>query len=212
MRANSRKEFVRIGNRRISNKIRKVAEAFLPTRYGKFRVYAFVDSAGKEHIALYRCEHSSHEPLIPVRIHSQCLTGDTLTSLRCDCRAQLEASLKYLEKRRCGIFIYLAQEGRGIGLANKIKAYALQDKGMDTVEANLKLGFKGDMRDFSVAADILRYFDVTDVALLTNNPDKIRALKKHGIKVVKRIPLITKTTRYNRRYMETKKEKMNHLL
>ena len=191
--------------------ITKVADAFLPTRYGKFRVFAFVDKTGNEHLALYRCEHSTHAP-VPVRVHSQCLTGDTLTSLRCDCRAQLEASLRYLEKRKCGIFIYLDQEGRGIGLANKIKAYALQDKGMDTVEANLKLGFKEDMRDFSAAADILRYFDVKEVALLTNNPDKIKALESHGIKVVKRIPLITKRTKYNKRYMETKKKKMNHLL
>jgi GTP cyclohydrolase II len=191
--------------------ITKVAEAFLPTRYGKFRVYAFIDGKGKEHLALYRCEHSSHAP-VPVRVHSQCLTGDTLTSLRCDCRAQLEASLKYLEKQKCGIFIYLDQEGRGIGLANKIKAYALQDKGMDTVEANLKLGFAEDMRDFSIAADILRYFDVGEIALMTNNPEKIKALEKNGIKVVKRIPLITKPTRYNKRYMSTKKEKMKHLL
>jgi len=190
--------------------ITKAAEAFLPTRYGKFRVFAFVEK-GKEHLALIRCEHGSHEPM-PVREHSKCLTGDTLTSLRCDCRAQLEASLRYLEKKQCGIFIYLDQEGRGIGLANKIRAYALQDKGMDTVEANLELGFKEDMRDFSPAARILKYFGATRIALLTNNPAKIKALRRHGIKVVKRIPLKTKLTRYNKRYMKTKKERMNHLL
>jgi 3,4-dihydroxy 2-butanone 4-phosphate synthase / GTP cyclohydrolase II len=190
--------------------MKKIADAFLPTRYGNFRVYAFVDGK-EEHLALIRCEHGSHEPM-PVRVHSKCLTGDTLTSQRCDCRAQLEASLMYLEKQKCGIFIYLDQEGRGIGLANKIKAYALQDKGMDTVEANLELGFKEDMRDFSPAARILKYFGATRIALLTNNPAKIKALRKHGITVVKRIPLITKTTKYNRRYMKTKKDRMNHLL
>jgi len=190
--------------------IKKAADAFLPTRYGKFQVFVFVDGT-KEHLALMRCEHGAHAP-VPVRIHSKCLTGDTLTSQRCDCRAQLETALRYLERKRCGIFIYLDQEGRGIGLANKIKAYALQDKGMDTVEANVHLGFGSDMRDFSVAAEILKYFDVDEVALLTNNPDKIKALEKHGIKVVERIPLVTKPTRYNRKYLKTKKEKMNHLL
>ncbi len=190
--------------------IKKVADAFLPTRYGNFRVYAFVDGKS-EHLALIRCEHGSHEPMT-VRVHSKCLTGDTLTSLRCDCRAQLEASLEYLERKKCGIFIYLDQEGRGIGLANKIRAYALQDRGMDTVEANLELGFKEDMRDFSPAAKILKYFGVTKIALLTNNPAKISALRKHGITISKRIPLITKPTRYNRSYMKTKKDRMNHLL
>jgi GTP cyclohydrolase II len=191
--------------------IEKAAEADLPTRYGKFRVFAFVDRAEGEHLALVRCEHASHEP-VPVRVHSKCLTGDTLTSLRCDCRAQLEASLRYLEKRKCGIFIYLDQEGRGIGLANKIRAYALQDKGLDTVDANLELGFEEDMRDFSAAASILKYFGATRIELLTNNPKKIKALRKRGITVVKRIPLLTKATRYNRGYMMTKKKKMKHLL
>jgi GTP cyclohydrolase II len=191
-------------------RITRVAEADLPTRYGRFRVSAFVDGSGGEHIALVRCEHAPHAA-VPVRVHSKCLTGDTLASLRCDCRAQLEASLEYLEKRRCGIFIYLDQEGRGIGLANKIKAYALQDRGMDTVEANLELGFRQDMRDFSVAADILKSFGVSSIALLTNNPDKIKAMEKRGITVVERIPLLTKPTRYNRAYLKTKMTKMNHL-
>lgn len=190
--------------------IKKAADAFLPTRYGKFRVFVFVDGE-KQHLALVRCEHKAHAP-VPVRVHSKCLTGDTLTSQRCDCRAQLEASLMYLERKKCGLFIYLDQEGRGIGLANKIKAYALQDKGMDTVEANVHLGFRSDLRDFSVAAEILRYFGVKEIGLLTNNPDKISALRKHGIKVVKRIPLVTKPTEYNRKYLRTKKEKMKHLL
>lgn len=191
--------------------IRKVAEAFFPTRYGKFTIHAFVDGDGREHIALTRCSHGPHKEL-PVRVHSRCLTGDTLTSMRCDCRDQLEAALRYIEKRKCGMLIYLDQEGRGIGLANKIRAYALQDKGMDTVEANVHLGFGEDMRDYRMAADILKYFGVKKISLLTNNPKKVADLERHGIKVAKRIPLITKSNRYNRKYLETKKEKMNHAL
>jgi len=191
--------------------MKRAASAFFPTRYGKFTIHAFVDEDSREHIALTRCDHGPHTA-VPVRIHSRCLTGDTLTSMRCDCRDQLEASLRYLEKRKCGMLIYLDQEGRGIGLANKIKAYALQDKGMDTVEANVHLGFGEDLRDYKIAADILKYFGVTEIALLTNNPAKIRDLEHHGITVVKRIPIITKSNRYNRKYLETKKKKMNHAL
>ncbi|MBN1169705.1 GTP cyclohydrolase II [Candidatus Micrarchaeota archaeon] len=189
--------------------MKHVAEALLPTRFGKFIVHAFVDDKGKEHLALARCAHPKHKA-VPVRIHSRCLTGDTLTSVRCDCRDQLKAAMKYLEKKECGILIYLDQEGRGIGLANKIRAYALQDAGMDTVEANRKLGFRDDMRDFSAAADILKYFEISNISLLTNNPDKIAALEENGITVVERIPLITKTNRYNEKYIRTKKEKMGH--
>lgn len=188
-----------------------VAEATLPTRHGRFMVHAFVDEKGKEHLALTRCMHGKHEP-VPVRIHSRCLTGDTLASLRCDCRDQLEAAMGYLERHECGMLIYLDQEGRGIGLANKIKAYALQDKGMDTVEANRKLGFCDDARDFGVAAEILGYFGVRKVRLLTNNPKKIKDLEKHGIEVVERVPLITEPTEHNREYLRTKKERMDHQL
>jgi len=195
----------------MKSRVTKVADAFLPTRHGRFRVYAFVDDKKREHLALVRCQHRPHAP-VPVRLHSRCLTGDTLASLRCDCRAQLESAMRYLERKKCGILIYLDQEGRGIGLANKIKAYALQDQGMDTVEANVHLGFGEDMRDFSVAADILRYFGVTEVALLTNNPKKISDLERHGIRVAKRIPLVTRTNKYNRAYMETKKKKLKHLI
>ena len=188
--------------------MKHVAEAFLPTRFGNFRVHAFVNGK-EEHLALVRCMHAKHEE-VPVRIHSRCLTGDTLTSKRCDCRDQLEAAMKYLEKEECGILIYLDQEGRGIGLANKIRAYSLQDQGMDTVEANRKLGFRDDMRDFSIAAMILKYFGVTKISLLTNNPEKIAALEENGIHVVKRIPLVMKTNKYNEGYIKTKKEKMGH--
>jgi GTP cyclohydrolase II len=192
-------------------KLKKKADAFFPTRFGNFRIFAFVEENGKEHIALIRCDHRPHKS-VPVRIHSRCLTGDTLTSLRCDCRDQLEASLKYLEMKKCGMLIYLDQEGRGIGLANKIRAYALQDKGMDTIEANVHLGFGEDLRDYEAAAQILRYFKVNDITLLTNNPKKIKDLERHGIRVAERIPLVTKTNRYNRKYLETKKKRMKHLL
>ncbi|MDD5171586.1 MAG: GTP cyclohydrolase II [Candidatus ainarchaeum sp.] len=192
-------------------KLKKKADAFFPTRFGNFRVFAFVEKGGKEHIALIRCTHGRHGT-VPVRVHSRCLTGDTLTSLRCDCRDQLEAALRYLERNKCGILIYLDQEGRGIGLTNKIKAYALQDKGMDTIEANVHLGFGEDLRDYEAAAQILKYFKVNDIALLTNNPKKIKDLERHGIRVAERIPLVTKPNRYNRKYLETKRKKMKHLL
>ena len=188
----------------------KVAEAFFPTKFGEFTIHAFVDGSGREHVALTRCGHGVHDKM-PVRVHSRCLTGDTLTSRRCDCRDQLEMAMKYLEKKKCGMLIYLDQEGRGIGLANKIKAYALQDKGYDTVEANVHLGFGEDLRDYSIAAEILRYFKVDNIALMTNNPLKISDLERHGIKVAQRIPLVAKANRYNRKYLETKKKKMNHL-
>jgi GTP cyclohydrolase II len=191
--------------------IEHVGEAFFPSRYGRFRIHAFRDDEGGEHLALVRCSHPPHIT-VPVRIHSRCLTGDALTSMRCDCRAQLETSMRYLEKKKCGILIYLDQEGRGIGLANKIKAYALQDKGMDTVEANVHLGFGEDMRDFTIATDILKYFGVRDVSLLTNNPAKIRVLEEQGIRVSKRIPLVVKPNRHDRKYLETKRKKMKHML
>jgi len=191
--------------------IKEVAKAFLPTRHGKFRVFAFMDDLDKEHIALVRCDHEAHDGL-PVRVHSRCLTGDTLTSLRCDCRDQLEAAMDYLDNKGCGMLIYLDQEGRGIGLFNKIKAYALQDEGMDTVEANVHLGFGEDLRDYSIAAEILGYFGIKEIRLMTNNPKKINDLEKHGIRVVERIPIRTKPNPYNRKYLETKKNKMKHML
>jgi GTP cyclohydrolase II len=195
-----------------AGKIRNVADAFFPTRYGKFTIHAFMDQKGGEHIALTRCaSHHTHAAL-PVRVHSRCLTGDTLTSLRCDCRDQLEASLRYLEHKKCGMLIYLDQEGRGIGLSNKIKAYALQDHGMDTVEANVHLGFGEDLRDYGAAAQILKHFGIKKIVLLTNNPKKMADLRRHGIIIVKRIPIVIKSNKYNRRYLETKKEKMNHII
>ncbi|MBU0532909.1 GTP cyclohydrolase II [Candidatus Micrarchaeota archaeon] len=187
-----------------------IDEAAFPTKFGTFTVHAFVDE-GREHLALVRCTNEKCEN-VPVRIHSKCLTGDTFSSLRCDCRNQLEAALEYLGKEEDGIFIYLDQEGRGIGLANKIKAYALQDGGLDTVEANLELGFCDDLRDYAAAAEILKYFKIESVTLLTNNPDKIKELEEHGIKVAERVPLISDPNEHNEKYLKTKKEKMNHQL
>jgi GTP cyclohydrolase II len=189
---------------------------FFPTRFGDFQIHAFVDKNRGEHLALVRCDKQrqkeSGEIGIPVRIHSRCITGDALTSIRCDCLAQLEESMKYIQSKSCGMIIYLDQEGRGIGLANKIKAYNLQDQGLDTVEANIKLGFSEDSRDFEPAAEILKYFKISKIELLTNNPKKIEQLEKYGIKVVQRIAIITRQNKYNKKYMKTKKEKMNHLL
>lgn len=194
-----------------TNEVTKLASAAFPTRFGNFSIYAFQDSKNKEHIALVRGEVSGKEN-VPVRIHSECLTGDCLGSLRCDCRDQLEYSLKYLGKQKRGILLYMRQEGRGIGLGNKIKAYQLQDKGMDTVEANIHLGFDEDLRDYSTAAQILKVFNVKSVALLTNNPAKVQDLKENGIFITKRIPVVIKPNKYNTEYLNTKKKKMNHLI
>ncbi|MBI5227383.1 GTP cyclohydrolase II [Candidatus Micrarchaeota archaeon] len=188
-----------------------VANALLPTRYGNFRIYAFKDENGREDMVLVACDHKIHDK-IPLRIHSKCFTGDTLCSLRCDCRAQLEEAMEYIAKKKCGMIIYLDQEGRGIGLANKIKAYALQDQGYDTIEANQKLGFESDLRDYNSAADILKQFGITTVEIITNNPKKIEYLENNGITVAKRIPIITKSNKHNKKYLKTKKEKMEHML
>lgn len=190
---------------------RHLDEADFPSRFGNFRIHSFSDSEGREHICLAMGVSGGEENL-PVRIHSKCLTGDTLGSLRCDCRGQLEAALGHIAKEGRGMLIYLDQEGRGIGLLNKIKAYSLQDSGMDTVEANLHLGFGEDLRDYEVAAEILGYFGVKSVALLTNNPEKIKGLEEHGIKVAGRIPLICSPNEHNGKYLDAKKEKLNHML
>ena len=178
----------------------------LPTKYGLFDLYAFRTGEG-EHLCLVKAPLPKN-PLL--RIHSECLTGDVFASQRCDCQSQLHASLKKIKKEGAGILIYLRQEGRGIGLFNKIRAYALQDKGFDTVEANEQLGFKADARKYSIAIEIVKRFGITKVRLLTNNPDKVKSLAKEGIKV-EQIPLIilSPTTK---KYLHTKKEKLGHLL
>ena len=179
--------------------------ASLPTKYGDFKIQSFKED-NKEHLVIF----TSFIPDTPyVRIHSECLTGDALGSLKCDCGEQLEFALKTINKEG-GFVIYLRQEGRGIGLFNKVNAYALQDKGLDTVEANHQLGFEADMRDFSIVEKILKYFNIKQIALLTNNPKKEFAFKE--IKVIKRVPIKIKPNPFNKTYLQIKKEKLGHKL
>jgi len=189
-----------------------VARAELPTRFGRFTVIGIAGGAkGEEAIAIAHGRiRGAKSPL--VRVHSQCLTGDVFASERCDCRAQLEMSLRKIAKERAGIVLYLPQEGRGIGLLNKVKAYELQDEGFDTVEANRELGFAADSRDYDFAAEALKALGVRSVRLLSNNPDKIRQLERAGIRVVERIPCRPRTSRRSARYLLTKKNKLGHLL
>lgn len=191
--------------------VQLVAHAHLPTRFGDFEIYGFYDAkANKEHTAVVHGDIDGKEA-IPVRIHSECHTGDVLGSLRCDCRDQLEAALRYVGSRERGAVIYLKQEGRGIGLLNKIKAYQLQELGLDTVEANLYLGFPGEARDYKVAQKILALLGARSVSLLTNNPDKIDKLRAEGVEVVERIPIVIPANPHDEDYLATKKEKMGHL-
>jgi GTP cyclohydrolase II len=192
--------------------VRIAAIADLPSRFGKFQVVAFWNNRdGKEHAAFVHGDVTGAAD-VPVRLHSECLTGDALGSLRCDCRDQLEAALKAIGEMDAGILLYLRQEGRGIGFLNKIRAYGLQDHGMDTVEANLALGFRDDERDYSVAAHMLQSLKVKSIRLITNNPKKISGLQELGIVVSGRIPLIIPPNPYNSFYLKTKKEKSGHLM
>ena len=192
--------------------VQPVAVAKLPTRFGDFRVVAFAgDSQGKEHLALVRGDFRGASR-VAVRVHSECLTGDVLGSLRCDCRDQLIASLKEIGKRPLGVVLYMRQEGRGIGLTNKIRAYALQDRGHDTIEANRLLGFSDDQRDYRIAAQMLLALGVGSVELMTNNPAKIRGLAEHGIRVDGRIPVVTPPNRHNAGYLATKRRRSGHWL
>lgn len=197
---------------RKSARLYAIARAELPTRYGRFTIYGFQGrGAGEEAVALVRGNlRGKSTPL--VRVHSQCLTGDVLTSLRCDCRAQLELSLRKIGRAPSGILLYLPQEGRGIGLMNKLRAYELQDDGMDTVEANESLGFAADARDYDFSAKILKQLGVTRIRLLSNNPEKVRQLERAGIRVVERIPCQPRVSKISRAYMRTKKTKLGHLL
>ena len=196
--------------------IEQVASADFPTRWGHFRIYGFRSSAGRdgderveEAVALVMGDVKSSPPL--VRVHSQCLTGDVFHSLRCDCRQQLELSLSMIADEGAGIVIYEQQEGRGIGLMAKLQAYELQDAGLDTVEANERLGFKADQRDFTLPTEILKALGVTSVRLLSNNPDKVQALEKAGVRVVERVPCEVTPSEYAEEYLKTKKEKLGHL-
>src|ERR1700676_3163888 len=191
---------------------RLAARAVLPTKFGRFSIYGFKGRGPQEEaVALVRGNlNGKTAPL--VRVHSQCLTGDVLASLRCDCRAQLELSLKKIGQAASGILLYLPQEGRGIGLMNKLRAYELQDGGMDTVEANETLGFAADARDYEFSAQILRRLGATKIRLLSNNPEKVRQLESSGIRVVERVPCQPRISKISRAYLQTKKSKMGHIL
>jgi 3,4-dihydroxy 2-butanone 4-phosphate synthase/GTP cyclohydrolase II len=189
---------------------RRVAQASLPTRYGTFQMFVYETPGREEHVALTLGTIDDGGPVL-VRAHSECLTGDVLGSSRCDCGEQLADSLRFLQEEGRGILLYLRQEGRGIGLTKKISAYALQEQGLDTVEANLALGLPEDMRDYRVAAEILLDLGVSRARLLTNNPAKIEGLERYGVEIVERIPLRTAPNPSNLGYLRTKREKMGHL-
>jgi GTP cyclohydrolase II len=191
------------------NVLRKVAEADFPTRFGHFRIYGF-SNASEEAVVLKMGDIAGSPPL--VRIHSQCLTGDVFHSLRCDCRAQLELAIESVAREGRGLVIYENQEGRGIGLLNKLRAYELQDHGADTVEANEQLGFDADLRGYELPGEILRFFGLTKVRLMSNNPEKIQALERAGVEVTERVPCIVAPMDSTDHYMRTKREKLGHLL
>jgi GTP cyclohydrolase II len=192
--------------------VKIAATAHLPSRFGDFQVVGFTNNRdGKDHAAFVHGDVVDQED-VPIRMHSECLTGDAIGSLRCDCRDQLEAALTALGKMERGILFYLRQEGRGISLTNKIRAYQLQDEGLDTVEANHALGFRDDERDYSVAAHMISSLRVKSVALMTNNPKKLQGLESLGIKVSRRIPHIMKPNEFNQAYLKTKQAKSGHML
>lgn len=194
-------------------RLEKKAEAEFPTRFGTFRIYGFVgewDDRSEEAVVLRMGSLEGEPPL--VRIHSQCLTGDVFHSLRCDCRAQLELALERIGEDGRGLLIYEHQEGRGIGIMNKLRAYELQDNGADTVEANLALGFEADLRSYELPVAIMQYFNLQSVKFLSNNPDKIAALERAGVQVAERVPALVEPQAHAEEYLRTKKEKMGHLL
>ncbi len=191
-------------------RIRAIAD--LPTRFGDYQVAAFSNNLdNKEHAAFVHGDVFEGEA-VPVRLHSECLTGDAIGSLRCDCRDQLIQSLEQIGQMDCGIVLYLRQEGRGIGFVNKIRAYQLQDSGYDTVQANEILGFKPDERDYEIAAHMLGSLHVRSIRILTNNPEKVKDLEQHGVRIVGRIPVLVPPNAHDRPYLETKRKKMGHLL
>jgi GTP cyclohydrolase II len=198
----------------LTSELRKVAEADFPSRFGHFRIFGFAYTAGTESedvVALKMGDVDHGEPPL-VRIHSQCLTGDVFHSLRCDCRAQLELALETIAREGRGLLVYENQEGRGIGLLNKLRAYELQDHGADTVEANEQLGFEADLRGYEAPAAVVRYFGLRTVRLMSNNPEKVRALEKAGVRVAERVPSIIEPLESTADYLRTKRDKMGHLL
>ncbi|MEO8406762.1 MAG: GTP cyclohydrolase II, partial [Chitinophagaceae bacterium] len=192
--------------------IEEIVRVDMPTKYGDFKLVAFKEkNSTNEHLALLKGEWTKDEPVM-VRVHSSCFTGDILGSLRCDCGEQLQAAMKMVEKEGKGAILYMNQEGRGIGLLNKLKAYRLQEEGMDTVEANLHLGFQMDQRDYGIGAQMLRHLDITKLRLISNNPKKRVGLVGYGLEVVENIPINIKSNPHNEKYLQTKRDKLGHEL
>ena len=196
----------------MDNKLKFIETSKLPTDIGEFTVHAFTDEKeSKDHLAICMGDLLTSEPVLS-RIHSQCITGESFFSMRCDCRYQLTESLKQIADIGRGVVFYLQQEGRGVGLSNKIKAYSLQDKGLDTVEANHHLGFKEDERTYENVAGMINFLAIKKLDLMTNNPKKIEALKSMGVEVSQRVPLFTSSNKYNEKYISTKVKKLGHLI